>query len=75
MGVAWAVDVGMHDYRLLGGRGIGAAIEVVGEDRGNALVVERADLDGAAGDSLGARWIDAAQQPHDARAGAGTRFP
>src|SRR5208282_2567696 len=48
------------------------AVEVMGKDRGDALVVERADLDGAAGDPLGARRIDAAQQPHDTQAGAET---
>jgi hypothetical protein len=41
----------------------------VGEDRGDALVIERADLDGAAGDLLSAFRIDAAQQAHDAHAG------
>jgi hypothetical protein len=55
----------MHDYGLLGSRRTGTAIEVMGEDRGNALVVERADLDGAASDPFGAGRIDAAQQPHD----------
>jgi hypothetical protein len=60
----------MHDYRLLGRRSIGAAIEVVGEDRGDALVIERTDLEGAIGDPFGARRIDAAQQPHDPETGA-----
>ena len=37
----------MHNHRALGVRRTGTAIEVVGEDRGDALVVERPDLDGA----------------------------
>ena len=39
-------------------------------DRGDALVIERADLDGTAGDLLSAFRIDVAQQAHDAHAGA-----
>src|SRR6516225_545770 len=63
--VARTADVGVHDYGLLGSRRTGTAIEVMGEDRGDALVVERADFDGAASDPFGAGRIDAAQQPHD----------
>ena len=45
-----------------------------GEDRDDALVVERADLDRSTGDPFGACRIDAAQQPHDAEAGAEALF-
>ena len=39
----------MQDHRFLSRRRTGTSIEVVGEDRGDALVVERADLDGLHG--------------------------
>ena len=54
MEVARAADVGVHDHRLFGGRRTGTAVEVVGENRGDALVVERTNLDGTRGDPLGA---------------------
>ena len=74
MEVARAADVGVHDHRLFGGRRTGTAVEVVGENRGDALVVERTNLDGTRGDPLGVGRIKAAQQPHDPQAGTETLF-
>ena len=60
----------MGDDRLwLGGRRLGA-VELGCDDRGNALVSERADRDGAGGDGLGPRRVEMLEQPQDAEAGA-----
>ena len=51
------------------GRG-GAAVEIVGEDGGDALVGERADRDGAGRDGFGAGGVEVAEQPQHAEAGS-----
>src|SRR5260370_6737323 len=45
-------------------------VEVVGEDRGDAAIGERADVERASRDALGACGVDAAIEPQDAKAGA-----
>jgi hypothetical protein len=52
----------VHDRRAVGGPRLWLAIEVMVEDRGDALVGERADLEGAERDRFGARRIEAAER-------------
>lgn len=69
MEVAGAAQVGMVDHR----RGLGlalGAIEVVGEDGGEALVGERADRDSPGRDRFRPGRIEPAEQPQDPEAGA-----
>ena len=46
------------------------AVELVGDDRGDALVGQGADRDGAGGDQLGACRVDILEQPEHAETGA-----
>ena len=69
MEVAGAANIGMVDHRRVLGLA-GTPIELVGEDRGDAFVVERADLDGAGRDGLGPGGIEALKQPEHAETGA-----
>ena len=52
MEVVGAAQIGVGDHRRRLGRG--CAIELGGDDRGDAFGGERADRDGAAGHGLGA---------------------
>src|SRR5260370_40006181 len=64
----------MQDRRAVRGGEQWLAIEVVGEDRGDALVGERADLERADRDRLGPGGIDAAEQTQHAQAGPEALF-
>src|SRR5665213_1717356 len=59
----------MQDRRAVRGGERWLTIEVVGEDRGDALVGERADLERAGRDRLGPGGIEAAEQTQHAQAG------
>jgi hypothetical protein len=52
----------------------GRPVALAGEERGDALAGERADLQGAGRNCFGARRIDAAIKTQDAKAGAKTLF-
>ena len=69
MVVAGTADVGVQDRRAVRGERRRLAIEPVLDDGGDALVIERADLDCSDRDSLGPSSIDAAIYFLDAEAG------
>jgi hypothetical protein len=70
MEVVGTAQVRMGDDRLRLGGSRGGAVELVGDDRGDALVGECADRNGAGGDGLGACRVEILEQPENAEAGA-----
>jgi hypothetical protein len=60
----------MQDRCAVRGTPRGPGLEPMLEDGGNALVVERTDLDRAGTDSLSAGCINATEQTQDAETGA-----
>ena len=68
MEVAGAAQVGVVDDRR-GLARVGPAAQAVGQDGGDALAGERADLEGAGRDGLGAAGLEVAEQAQDAEAG------
>jgi hypothetical protein len=62
------------EERGLSGVFRGRPVAFAGEERGDALAGERADLQGAGRNRFGARRIDAAIKTQDAKAGTKTLF-
>jgi hypothetical protein len=64
----------MQDRRIVSGARCRLGLEPMLEDGGDALVIERADLDRAGGDRLGPVDCDAAIETQNAEAGAEALF-
>jgi len=74
MVVAGTADVGMQDRCAVRGVLRRPGLEPILEDGGDALVIERADLDRAAGDRFRTVSLDAAIEAQDAEAGPEALF-
>ena len=69
MVVAGTANVGVQDRRIVRGARRRSGLEPVLEDGGDALVIERADLDRTGGDRLRSGGINAPIETQDAKAG------
>ena len=74
MVIAGTADVDVQDRRAVRGARRRLGLEPMLEDGGDALVVERTDLDRADGDRLRSGGIDAALEAQNAVAGAEPLF-
>src|SRR5258708_2735073 len=74
MVVAGAADVVVQQWRVVRGLRRRRSVESVFEDRGDARVGQRADLDGPQADPLGPGGINAAKQAEHAEAGTKPLF-